>query len=1811
MMKKMDRIKRMDESGVSEIVGSILTLAVTVIIFTGIFWGVQNLEPPERQAYMKFSTTVYMYEDASVAVNITNTGGGVMREYNTRVYIIVNHTEMYDVGFTDDSYGNELADGRWDMSETLNLEYDNSTQVGAAFGHPDAVVHVRIYDDELNQRVYNEEIKGVDELPPFIRELGVLYPHDYLNYALPRDTVTLYTDIVDKDTYNLDDITVTVDISPLEGHNGTFDMTRVTDKPLGINRYVLEDITIAQTQEDGNYLLPLAVSDNFRSEYNYSISINIGAGSGWDEESQLRIPRIEFDPVSPSNGQTLYVTATINNMGGTSTNADITFRDFGPDGDLSHTATPDNPVRFPAGGGVDITLNWIARRAGLHNITVTAEYNNRNVTAYKHLVVRPNILIVDNDQVGDGFSGDDASLMVRALDSAGFDAHRMTVRTGHRPRYDGGEYPMKDYDIVIWMTGAQTVNTMTDEDRAELTTFLDNNHRLWLIGEGIANEAQGNAYGAWLSARLRADVDVDDDAPVADVLEGRGDPIDGEEFHTQVPPEGRRGDYLQAVNEGNDVLIDTRDVGDEQPVAVTYNGTDTRTFFQSIRFASLEEDSTASRTRLAYNVILWLGNITEIGGNDLAISSQEFSNRFPFYKEEVTITAKIRNNGVETLSPLIALEVNDRIEQRQTWAIQGGGASLDVTFDWNATQVGKHTIRVIVDPYNHIPETNLKNNYPEYLGINTTVEVRYTTLIVADDGEESSARIRDIYDDFGYAYDYEVVASGDDGPSADEMASYNTICWVTGSRDSALTETDIDNIWELLNRTELNNFIFIGDYILRDLQGNHDDFIEEVLKIDPEGIVEALPTDELVGTLDDPVSHGMRYFTEFTTGTTHYYDHLGGVPILRDENQDRTIAHRYEGSRYRLVFTSFDISHFSSPVASEEQHWYDRYDLNTSIRSMQGEFLYMINRWFGNVDNRVELRMSAEDVVISDDHPMLGRTYQITVRVQNVGDTASSALVRFRDGTSHLGSVSAFIPPNGFSDVEIMWQPLHAGANRPIRVVVDAIHEIPEIPNQPGERTEDDYFGFNNQAILYTPVYYFWDDMQDDARLQDNWAHEAQVALINGETPLDFMGDSFDDIDTNVAGDWDEAMTHGVVNTTDEAKSDPYSYFMLEPKGGRLVDVFLGIVIDNSHSMSKRNYPPGDGNPSWLDHAKEGAITLVNSLSNGSVVCVWRFGGQNAVQHLSPTLLEGGGRQTVIDSIDGMEDQPITSIWDAIGGAYFDIMDNITDYEHDLYPALAVLADGGDIQSADDSTNLRMLESGSTEWAPWGEMKPEEGYPIENYPSHLGKYQFPFDAYTPSDNGIWRWSGSESPRPAPQYDPNRKGLLYSDAPIFTIGLGIEHFDNIPNWDEVTTFGEPSDGDSNEYHVYMPDDPDDPERKEAGTLEYNLWRAANTSGAEYFFAPDPGDLEDIFETIAYMLQRPENLTAIEDDFVINEDDDEEWIKNFDKYAVTPALDLTNTEEAWLTFWHKYRLIQGVNGAYMEIGYEDPDDPGEYLWRYVEPSIGPYTGNLLLSEIDTDDFDNDIIWCWNGKSAGGTMQWEFVKVDLLRDEYEIPEDKLDTVRVRFYYKQFGGGVRDGGWWLDDVSVVVTRIGNSPDNIEPGMHDVWHLYETIGPDGQTTRVWRNADPNTDENYFRKGIDNRLVTAPIYLTNAKTAFLSADFKFNINTAGGRPPDGFRVEVSTDNGRSWEAINLGVRAATGVSGSGGDAGGNIGYNWTTVGELDRLNVDLSDYAGNVILIRFRVFTCSHPNYNNYADPATDGGFYVNNVIVLGETIQE
>jgi hypothetical protein len=349
-------------------------------------------------------------------------------------------------------------------------------------------------------------------------------------------------------------------------------------------------------------------------------------------------------------------------------------------------------------------------------------------------------------------------------------------------------------------------------------------------------------------------------------------------------------------------------------------------------------------------------------------------------------------------------------------------------------------------------------------------------------------------------------------------------------------------------------------------------------------------------------------------------------------------------------------------------------------------------------------------------------------------------------------------------------------------------------------------------------------------------------------------------------------------------------------------------------------------------------------------------------------------------------------------------------------------------------------------------------------------------------------------------------------------------------------------------------------------------------------------------------------------------------NTDKWLETDYMDLRFVDDADLSFYQKYNLKVGSNGGVIQIGIlnqtlVDPDTATEaqlmnsdnYDFKYVQPDQ-PYTGNTHTDfwNMNTDDFGTPMRWCWNGKSGGGTLDWEYISVDLSRFSGNF-------TKIRFYYIHNYGGT-GYGWMIDNVRIDISSDITNP-NKDDSM-DNWNIVKTMDINGDGTMAWFAGDPDLGGD-FKAGIDNSLYTRPIDLTNARTAILDGRIKFNIDNASGRPPDGFRVEISRDNGVSWIPLSLGVRTGWGVSGTDGDMADNVKdgksftglpdekntYNWVRVGTLTRLITNLNGFIGNTVILRFRVVT-NNDDPDHFEDPNEFKGLFIDDIRVHGESLE-
>ncbi|MCK4267120.1 MAG: DUF11 domain-containing protein, partial [Thermoplasmata archaeon] len=466
---------------------------------------------------------------------------------------------------------------------------------------------------------------------------------------------------------------------------------------------------------------------------------------------------------------------------------------------------------------------------------------------------------------------------------------------------------------------------------------------------------------------------------------------------------------------------------------------------------------------------------------------------------------------------------------------------------------------------------------------------------------------------------------------------------------------------------------------------------------------------------------------------------------------------------------------------------------------------------------------------------------------------------------------------------------------------------------------------------------------------------------------------------------------------------------VIQPAGGAI----LALVIDNSNSMG-RDIDPGPNVTTPIDEAKESAKLLINNLTDESVVSIWTFSGTNPSQVLPLTQLAGGGRDVVNASIDSISSGGMTPIWDTIGAAYEDVNDNKWAYPEHI-PVVIVLSDGADYQSNDDSAiKLQMLERGSDNWAPWHEMyignDSANGYRIVDYPEHKGKYSIPWDTIP----GYWYSAGTYGGN----LDP-RIGLLNSDMLIFTIGLALEHHDPVDqpqksNWTEAVT---------DNYSYYTGG-------VESGTVEYNLWRIANTSGADYFYAPSASELQTIYGQIAGIISQLIGSSATGSKESISAGDSLMYKIFYNNTGIG------NAGNVWVNDSLPECLILVGTNASVPWTYVN----GQYSWHFTNVTPGTHWFWIEV-EIDNTVVDNQTIvnqvFLNYTDSEGNSLPGSSDSANVTVSEPNIEISKIasstlaepgDFLNYTIFYNNTGAAMALFVWINDSFDPHVTYISDS---------------------------------------------------------------------------------------------------------------------------------------------------------------------------------------
>jgi|GEM_PF-1740789 len=885
--------------GVSDVVGNIILLAVTVMMFSAILVYSMNLPKPQTQSHIRFNASLILTENGKANITITHTGGDNIKVSNVRIVVYVDG-KVETIRLSSSSGWENLE--YWNTG--LSWKYTTNTQVSIS-----SVVSVVVIDDIENKVIFSSTLLGgSSNLPPMILKIfstpePILIGKNYQFFAIVWDP-----------DGNLDPDSVYINITNLygDGNIRIVQMMRVKDDLFATNATNLATSLSLPFDKSlkGEKTVRVNATDRLGLPSSINCSVIIGEESELIGVADPSIADTDIAFSSPSVIQGDYITlyAKVTNSGTLGTNVTVQF------------SYEISGLKVPIGNGTDIygnttqyirgnfdikifQITWRPLGPGMHNISAEVfvntsmhgsalDINLSNNKGVKALGVIPRILIVDDDQYpGDGSNRDSVGFMKSALTACGFKWEYTTVRANmDGPLLSYGDYKLEDYGIVIWMCGYQTTSTLTPTDRQTIQDYLARRDcSLWLIGQDILNDLSSTGGTTFIQNTLHVSSYTLDERIPYRINGTPGHFIsNGLSYVTrQFLDPADNADIIVPDSDAKGLMQNSSKTGPNN-YSLTYEDTtkNSKLCLFTYEFSRLQRlDDMA---QLAYKIILWLGNLQTRYGNDLAISEQNISNQYPFFAEIININATIRNNGDEDLpnSNIPYIRVQFLLDDTEiigelliTDVIQKGGleiSSKTVNISWKADRLGHHTIVAVVDPLMEIDEVNEENNrisagYKTELAM-IDVYVRFNVLIVDDDGSKNNdgvetnnklnatANITAILDSLNYAYaNFTVNATSNwNGPSYENLTQYNLVIWCTGeSPASTLTDEDKTNISKYLDN--MGQFWLIGQNLLDDFPNGEvsDSFFRNYMKVSGVTHYSASNVRLLSGIQGDPVTHGL------------------------------------------------------------------------------------------------------------------------------------------------------------------------------------------------------------------------------------------------------------------------------------------------------------------------------------------------------------------------------------------------------------------------------------------------------------------------------------------------------------------------------------------------------------------------------------------------------------------------------------------------------------------------------------------------------------------------------------------------------------------------------------------------------------------------------------------------------------------------------------------------------------------------------------------------------------------------------------------
>ncbi len=1157
----------MKEKGVSDVIGTLLMLAITVTLFSSVFYYVSTLPPPPSQIYSSFQVKYLPdYTNGTFILYIENSGGESLNAMTTKMELIgIDPSFYYGIPFSDPRIVSQLNSNYFEPGKTVVFKswWANIPPINQKTS-----INLFLIDTLNNQLVYSALLQGVIKSMEIV---GFSYtPMPF--YSNQPITAHFYSYVIYNPNNNvLPKLTISI---PAFKINGTMQYY----SPF-VYTYPASLVNLAV----GNYTAYINASlGSYVSHYKGIITVKPSLTGPY----ALRITSISLSVPDPVHGSTDMIFISVSNPSGHDESFKILLQDYYPYNNSKYNISTNLGDPFPekiaAYSSTSFVVTWYnvggnGFAEGNHTLFGTILNPDPQIPAsgnYVNLTVMPRILLVDDEAQYTDTPNSVFNYYYNILNYMDYNMSTEILPSIHTP------ITISDYDLVIWITGYSQSGIGTQQS-SQITNFVNNYGGSFLMIGNYYSEFNG-IFGSDISTYSQT-------IPQTTIKYGNFTKISPNTINIPVNMTGNINPGNPNISSSNNVLFFTGSIihylaslpSSENPnnypsaaYGLSGNG----------RFVLIGYELTRMFLYQQYYILnkamMWLSNISVRQHlYDLALVDMELSTHNPLFLQPVNITFYIMN-----LSPGPFGNGNTILEysigNKQYFAsvgniTMGNGSIVKLTVSWTATlSPGVYPISAYLNYYHSPSEVNYNNNVLNNL-VNINIYVKYSVLVVWVHRSSDNNNITGVtgaLKNLGVSYTFldfneQAVTLPKNFNTYFEkfnlvIIDFNNTGKLSGYKYAVNLS---DAIYYYLMNPNVTiypySLLFLGEragYALSTATRTSNNVnllnLLDVINIQSGSNTPNNPA-TLYGLSYSNVNVNLNNFQmNVTDGYGFLYDYSSywnlitltnpdGIAILGGAQYPVQPSPIYTGravienlSSVTVGIVPYDFENIAGLIQSHTYQYSPQYTSSNPIYYQPpNPVQYTKNMFMMNLLLAFKYHFStpipyipSTRISINSPYVSLNNYYLISGVLRNLGDVPTTVVLQSYEESSIFSSETIYLPAESNIPFQVIWKPTYASSPNPeiLRFVI----------NYQGIITPMD------EATISTPVYYFY----DDGSSLSGWTHYNIIADIIHEYPFGLTSQveipQTNILTTNFANIGGSGVSSGW--TSNEYYIYPYSYYI-------------------------------------------------------------------------------------------------------------------------------------------------------------------------------------------------------------------------------------------------------------------------------------------------------------------------------------------------------------------------------------------------------------------------------------------------------------------------------------------------------------------------------------------------------------------------------------------------------------------------------------------------------------------------------------------